>query len=71
MLVAKAALTEGSGPPGTVIGSGKKGVQVACGEAALLLEEVRPAGRKLMPAAAWASGRGPKVNDILGTSLPS
>ena len=66
VLVAKATLADGSGEPGVIIGTSKRGIQVACGQSALLLEEVRPAGRKLMPAAAWSSGRGPKINDILG-----
>ena len=66
VLVAKATLADGSGEPGVIIGTSKRGIQVACGQSALLLEEVRPAGRKLMPATAWSSGRGPKINDILG-----
>ena len=66
ILVTKATLADGSGEPGVIIGTSKRGIQVACGQSALLLEEVRPAGRKLMPATAWSSGRGPKINDILG-----
>ena len=66
VLVTKASLTEGSGQPGTVLKTTKHGILVACGEAALLLEEVRPAGRKLMAAAAWSAGRGPKVDNSLG-----
>ena len=68
VLVARAELTEGSGEPGKVIETNKHGITVACGASALRLKEVRPAGRKLMPAAAWAAGRGPKLNDALGSS---
>jgi len=71
VLVAKATLSDGSGAPGSIIGTTKRGIQVACGQSALLLEEVRPAGRKLMPATAWSSGRGPKLNDILGKPSPN
>jgi len=71
VLIAKAAVAEGSGEPGTVIATDKRGISVACGTSAILLEEVRPAGRKLMAASAWGAGRGPKLNDILGPTSSS
>ena len=49
--------------PGTVVRADKSGVFVACGGGALRLEEVRPAGRKSMPAAAWVAGRGIAMDD--------
>jgi methionyl-tRNA formyltransferase len=43
--------------PGTVAAVGPDGVQVACGGGTLLLLlEVQPESRRVMPAAAWAAG---------------
>ncbi|RMH13253.1 MAG: methionyl-tRNA formyltransferase [Gemmatimonadetes bacterium] len=47
------------GPPGTVVDADPdEGVLVACGEGAVWLREVQPAGRKRMEAGAWVRGRG-------------
>ena len=43
--------------------------QVACGEGALLLEVVQPAGRPAMPADAWRRGL-PRDHVLLGTAPP-
>ncbi|MEE8410276.1 MAG: methionyl-tRNA formyltransferase [Myxococcota bacterium] len=53
-----AQVADGIGEPGLVLTADSKGVIVACGEGALCLDEVQPAGRKRMPAAAWVAGRG-------------
>jgi len=42
---------------GTVIASGKDGIDVACGRGALRLEEVQPASGRRMSAPAFAAGR--------------
>jgi methionyl-tRNA formyltransferase len=52
-----AAAAEGAGDPGTVLAAGER-LLVACGDGALALREVQPAGRSRMGAGAWASGRG-------------
>ena len=44
------------GTPGTVVGTDHRGVLVASGEGGVRLVEVAPAGRKRMPASAWARG---------------
>ena len=62
-LFAEVVSTEGSGTPGEVIGADVTGVTIACGQGALLIKQVRPAGKKLMPASAWVSGRSVKVGD--------
>lgn len=62
-LFAEVVSTEGSGTPGEVIGADVTGVTIACGQGALLIKQVRPAGKKLMPASAWVSGRAVKVGD--------
>ena len=46
----------GSGRPGEVLAVGEAGVEVACGEGALLLTELQRAGGKRLPAAAYLSG---------------
>ena len=58
---------DASGPTPTVVGqvlvAGPEGVAVACGRGRLWLEQVRPAGRRPMSAAAWVAGRGVAVGD--------
>ena len=51
--------TETSGSsPGLILAANAQGVLVACGERALRLTELKPAGKKAMPAQAWIAGRG-------------
>ena len=50
---------------GTVVLAGPQGVAVACAEGLIWLDEVRPAGRRPMSGAAWATGRGVAVGDHL------
>jgi methionyl-tRNA formyltransferase len=60
-----------AGVSGVPIGSLLPGEwpQVACGEGALLLEMVQPAGRPAMPADAWRRGL-PRDHVLLGTAPP-
>lgn len=44
------------GEPGKVIDVSRDGVVVACGDAAVRLVTVQPAGKSPMPAGAWANG---------------
>ena len=48
---------QGSGNPGEVIAADSSGIRVACGEGALLVKQVQPAGKKPMQASAWVAGR--------------
>ena len=51
-------------PAGTILSIERnRGILVKCKEGSLWLCEVQPAGKKPMPAAAFANGRGLKVND--------
>jgi methionyl-tRNA formyltransferase len=43
---------------GTVLATGKDGMDVACGHGALRLQELQPASGKRMPASAFAAGHG-------------
>ncbi len=44
-------------PPGSIIAVGPEGFQVACGESALVIKEVQPAGKGRMLAADFARGK--------------
>jgi methionyl-tRNA formyltransferase len=46
-----------SARPGTLLGAGEAGVDVACGDGVLTLIEVQPEGRKAMKAADYLRGR--------------
>jgi len=50
-----------SSAPGQVLAAGAEGVVICCGTGALCLDTVQPAGKKIMPAAAWVAGRGVQV----------
>lgn len=52
-----AALATGVGEPGEVLGSSGEGLLVACGEKALLLQEVQPDGGRRMAAAEFLAGQ--------------
>jgi methionyl-tRNA formyltransferase len=62
----QASIVEGnsSQPPGTVIGSGRDGIDVATGKGVLRLLEVQPAGKKPMAAADFAN-----AHDLSGQVL--
>jgi methionyl-tRNA formyltransferase len=44
-------------PPGTVVSASSEGIEVACAEGSLWLEEVQPEGRRRMNAAEFLAGR--------------
>ncbi|MEZ4270658.1 MAG: methionyl-tRNA formyltransferase [Myxococcota bacterium] len=64
--VLRASLATQKGPPGKVIAADKQGVCVGCAKNSVLLQEVKPAGKKAMSAASWVAGRGIASGDILG-----
>ncbi|HJU75900.1 MAG TPA: methionyl-tRNA formyltransferase [Gemmatimonadaceae bacterium] len=53
--------------PGTVMEIDESGMLVACGEDALRVGYVFPAGRRRLAALDWHQGRGVAVGDVLGT----
>lgn len=60
------SLSEGlSGNPGQVLEAGNELV-VACGDGAVRVSEVQPAGRRRMAAGDWTRGRAVAVGDVLG-----
>lgn len=70
--VARATLHEGRGEPGEVLGPVKgKGFAVACGQGAVLLETVKPAGKGWMPAWSYWQGNQVKPGDRLSAAVPS
>jgi methionyl-tRNA formyltransferase len=50
-------VVERDGPPGTVLAADGR-LLIACGDHALEVDEVQPAGKDRMPAADWIRGRG-------------
>ena len=50
--------------PGEVIALGAEGVDVKCGEDAVRVSHVQPAGRARLAAAEWARGRGVELGDL-------
>jgi methionyl-tRNA formyltransferase len=60
---------EHASPPGTVLDvqplDASEGMLIACGEGAIWVREVKPAGRQRMPTAAWVRGRGIAVGQRL------
>lgn len=55
----------GQGPPGTILDTGARLV-VAAGAGAVAINEVQPAGRARMPAAAWLRGHALPAGTVLG-----
>ena len=59
-----AQVTEGrAGAPGEVLEAGDSGLIIACGEGAVRVADVHPAGHKRLAAAQWVRGRGVRVGD--------
>lgn len=54
--VFKGKTAEGSGIPGTVLRSGRDGIEVACGSGSLILLELQLEGKKRLPAAEFLAG---------------
>jgi methionyl-tRNA formyltransferase len=52
-------------PPGKVLAAGSELI-VACGDGAIRITDVQPAGKSRMTAAEWTRGRGVSSGDILG-----
>jgi methionyl-tRNA formyltransferase len=52
---------ERSGAPGEVLEAGDGGLVIACGEGAVRIADVHPAGQKRLAAAQWVRGRGVAV----------
>ena len=50
-------ITEGAGEPGTLIAVDKRGIEIACGQGAVIVADVQAPGKKRMAAADFARGR--------------
>ncbi|HWG33385.1 MAG TPA: hypothetical protein VN650_04395, partial [Gemmatimonadaceae bacterium] len=55
-----------SGSPGEVLAADEDGLVVACGDGAVRLCDVQPAGKRRMQAIDWHRGRGISIGDSLG-----
>ncbi len=56
----------GRGEPGTVLTTGNKGLEIACGIGSLLITELQAAGSKRLPAAAYLAGHPITCGTLLG-----
>ena len=70
--VGRASVVEGGGKPGEVLGLLKgKGPIVACGQGAVVLEKVKPAGKGWMDGASLWNGGKLTAGQLLGQGAPS
>ena len=60
-----------SGAPGTVLGIGPRGLEVAASDGVVEIREVQAAGRKRMTGAQFAAGRGIAIGDVLARPEPA
>lgn len=63
--ILEASPCEGEGETGTVICADKRGICVKCGEGAILIKKLQPAGGKCMNASDFVNGRKIKAGDRL------
>jgi methionyl-tRNA formyltransferase len=56
--------------PGEIIAVDDSGLTVACGEAAVRVTVVQPAGKRRMPPHEWVRGRGAAVGDRFASDAP-
>lgn len=54
--VYRARIGEGKGAPGTVLAAGRDGIEVACGDGSLLLDELQLEGKKRLPVRDFLAG---------------
>lgn len=52
----RTAVSSGTGTPGTIITTGKDGIEVACGQGSLIIKELQAAGSRKMDAASFLAG---------------
>lgn len=57
---------DAAGAPGEVIDADNDGLLVACGDGAVRICDVQPAGKRRMQAISWHRGRGIAIGDKLG-----
>lgn len=56
LIVDSVSISDATGVPGTVLHASRDGICVACGQAALLIETLKPAGKRLMSAEEFLRG---------------
>jgi len=54
--VCRSRVADGSGQPGTVLRADKNGIEVACLDGSLIIEELQLAGKKRLDAASFLAG---------------
>ena len=63
--ILRATVVEADGAVGEVVSADKKGITVKCGNGAIKIEELQPAGGKAMKASDFVNGRKIKAGDKL------
>lgn len=63
--ILRAEISGAEGETGTVVCADKRGITVKCGEGAIIIKELQPAGGKKMSAADFVNGRKIKAGDKL------
>jgi methionyl-tRNA formyltransferase len=69
--VTDAGQADDGAAPGTVLATDREGILIVCGQDALLLTEVQPAGKPRMAAGAYANGARIEVGERFGTPATS
>ena len=64
--ICRAGVAHGSGAPGTVLSAGKQGLEVACADGSVIIEELQLEGRKRLKAADFLAGCKIEPGTILG-----
>jgi len=67
----RTAVGTGAGVPGTILSTGKNGIEVACGQGSLLIKELQAAGSKKMDAASFLAGHPLQPGTLLTTPQDS
>ena len=60
-------VAHGTGVPGTVIASGKEGLEVACGQGSLIIRELQAPGSKKMDTGSFLTGHPIPVGSVFST----
>lgn len=68
LVLLRSRLAEGAGEPGTVLATTDAGLRVACGQGAVEVTQLKPAGKRAMAAADWARGARLEEGERLGAA---
>ena len=67
LIVETASICDESGEPGSVMRADSKGICVACGQGAMVIETLKPAGKRLMTAEEFMRGHPVEPGDLFSS----